>query len=366
LAHAVTTRATGVHKPAMSRSPARAHDKFWTKHRDIGLSVVWQCIGVVEGATVRQRHSSATGVLAVAWRTVKSQECAEYGHSRYVFGRDLDNEEGVKVVRYSFDAEAALAKLPDDTIIDGEVVALDDKGKPSFNALQNYSSSKATLVYYVFDVMILAGRDLTQEKLTTRRELLAQKVLPRLSEPIRSLPDLPGTPTDLIEAVRREGLEGLVAKHSESAYEAGERSGRWSKMRINEGQEFVIGGYTIGSSAFDALIFGYYEGSRLLYAARTRNGFTPALRQALMKRFHGLETPECPFANLPEKKSGRWGQGLTAAKMKDCRWLKPKLVAQFEFVEWTPDNHLRHSRFVALREDKPARSLVRETAKGNE
>jgi bifunctional non-homologous end joining protein LigD len=261
---------------------------------------------------------------------------------------------------------AALAKLPEDTVIDGEIVALDDAGKPSFNALQNYSSSKTTLVYYVFDVMILAGRDLRQEKLTTRRELLAQKVLSRLSEPIRSLPDLPGTLTDLIEAVRREGLEGLVAKNSESAYEAGERSGRWSKMRINEGQEFVIGGNTVGSTAFDALVFGYYEGSRLLYAARTRNGFTPALRQALMKRFRGLETTECPFANLPEKKSGRWGQGLTAAKMKDCRWLKPKLVAQFEFVEWTPDNHLRHSRFIALREDKPARSVFRETAKGNE
>ncbi len=256
---------------------------------------------------------------------------------------------------------AALSELPDDTVIDGEVVALDDSGRPSFNALQNFASSKATLVYYVFDVMVLAGTDLRAEPFTVRRQMLGEKVLSLVSEPIRPLPDLPGSLDDLIEAVKRSGLEGLVAKHRDSTYEAGERSGRWCKMRINAGQEFVIAGYTVHPSTFDALIFGYYEGSELMYAARTRNGFTPALRQALMKRFKGLEITECPFANLPEKKSGRWGQGLTAAKMKDCRWLKPKLVGQFEFAEWTPDNHLRHSRFIALRDDKPPRSVVRES-----
>jgi bifunctional non-homologous end joining protein LigD len=92
-------------------------------------------------------------------------------------------------------------------------------------------------------------------------------------------------------------------------------------MRVNQGQEFVIGGYTPGSQYFDALIYGYYEGGKLMYAARTRNGFTPALREQLFKRFSKLETVECPFANLPEAKSGRWGAGLTAAKMKECRWL---------------------------------------------
>jgi len=131
-------------------------------------------------------------------------------------------------------------------------------------------------------------------------------------------------------------------------------------MRINGGQEFVIGGYTPSPKNFDALIFGYYEGSRLIYVARTRNGFTPRFRDQLFKRLRDLQIPECPFSNLPEKTPGRWGQGLTAVKMKDCRWLKPVLVGQFEFVEWTPDNHLRHSRFVALRGDKPARDVHRE------
>jgi bifunctional non-homologous end joining protein LigD len=119
-----------------------------------------------------------------------------------------------------------------------------------------------------------------------------------------------------------------------------------------QGQEFVIGGYTMGGRTFDALIFGYYDGDRLMYAARTRAGFTPTSRAELLRRFHGLEIAECPFANLPEKRAGRWGEGLTAEKMTDCIWLKPVLVGQFEFLEWTPDGHLRHSRFVGIREDK--------------
>jgi ATP-dependent DNA ligase len=117
-------------------------------------------------------------------------------------------------------------------------------------------------------------------------------------------------------------------------------------MRINKGQEFVIGGYTRGGRSFDALVFGYYDGGKLLYVSRTRNGFTPSSREKLLTHFKRLEIARCPFANLPESKAGRWGQGLTVEKMKECVWLKPVLVGQFEFAEWTPDNHLRHSRFV--------------------
>ena len=92
-------------------------------------------------------------------------------------------------------------------------------------------------------------------------------------------------------------------------------------MRVNRGQEFVIGGYTPSSKNFDALIFGYYERKDLMYVARTRNGFTPALREHIFKRFRGLEVQQCPFVNLPEARGGRWGQGLTAARMKECRSL---------------------------------------------
>jgi len=254
---------------------------------------------------------------------------------------------------------AGLARLPDETVIDGEVVALGPDGRPSFNALQNLSSD-APVFYYVFDVMVLAGRDVQAESLAKRRALLETRVVPALDEPVLYSGELRAGLRDLIHSVRVHGFEGLVAKRRDSRYEPGLRSGAWMKMRINRGQEFVIGGYTIGTNTFDALIFGYYEQDRLIYAARTRNGFTPALRQQLFKKFRGLEIAECPFANLPETKSGRWGAGLTQAKMKDCRWLKPVLVGQFEFLEWTGDNHLRHTKFVGLREDKPAREVTRE------
>jgi DNA ligase D-like protein (predicted ligase) len=253
-----------------------------------------------------------------------------------------------------------LAKLPDDTVVDGEVIAFDEDGRPSFNALQNFGSAAAPAVYYVFDVMMLAGRDVMREPLEVRRALLEKKVLPKLTEPVRYAAPFDASLPVLVESVKAQGFEGLVAKRRNSAYEPGLRSGAWMKMRVNRGQEFVIGGYTRGTKTFDALVFGYYEGDRLIYVARTRNGFTPVMRAKLFRKFKSLETGDCPFVNLPEAKSGRWGQGLTNAKMAECVWLKPVLVGQFEFLEWTGENHLRHSRFVGLREDKDPKRVVRE------
>jgi DNA ligase D-like protein (predicted ligase) len=255
---------------------------------------------------------------------------------------------------------AALARLPDDTVIDGEIVAFDEEGRPSFNALQNNGANATPIAYYVFDVMVLAGKDVRHEPLHERRQLLEKKVLPLLPEPVRYSAPLEAELPVLIQSVRLHGFEGLVAKRRNSLYESGLRSGAWMKMRVNRGQEFVIGGYTRGTTTFDALVFGYYERDKLIYVARTRSGFTPASRTQLFKRFKGLEIDDCPFANLPEARSGRWGQGLTREKMADVQWLEPVLVGQFEFVEWTPDNHLRHSRFVGLREDRRAREVGRE------
>ena len=254
----------------------------------------------------------------------------------------------------------ALDRLPDNTVVDGEIVAFDEEGRPSFNALQNYGSAPGPVVYYVFDVLVLSGRDVRREPLEKRRALLETKVLPRLPEPVRYSAPLNAELPVLIQSVKAHGFEGLVAKRRNSPYEPGLRSGAWMKMRVNRGQEFVIGGYTRGTKTFDALIFGYYDEGRLIYVARTRNGFTPAGRAQLFRRFKGLEIDACPFANLPEAKSGRWGQGLTKAKMAECQWLKPVLVGQFEFLEWTGENHLRHSKFIALRDDKAATDVSRE------
>jgi DNA ligase D-like protein (predicted ligase) len=255
----------------------------------------------------------------------------------------------------------ALAYLPDETVIDGEVVALDETGKPSFNGLQNYGSATAPIYFYAFDVLILGGKNLMDQSLAARREMLSSAIVPNVRDPVREVPCFDVKLADLVSAVRAQGLEGIVAKRLDSVYEPGARSGAWRKMRINRGQEFVIAGYTKGGRSFDALVFGYYDGARLVYVARTRNGFTPASRERLMERFNQLEIQECPFVNLPEARAGRWGQGLTAEKMRDCVWLSPVLVGQFEFVEWTPDNHLRHSRFIGLRDDKKAREIRSES-----
>jgi DNA ligase D-like protein (predicted ligase) len=254
----------------------------------------------------------------------------------------------------------ALAAMPHETVIDGEVVALDEDGRPSFNLLQNYGSAGAPLHFFIFDVLVLKGRGVMGESLTERRKLLEKHVFPKMSEPIRYSPVLEGPLKDLIHSVKAQRLEGLVAKRKDSRYEPGLRSGAWQKMRVNQGQKLVIAGYTPSPKNFDALVVGYYDGPSLMYAARTRNGFTPASRAELFKKLKPLEIKECPFANLPEKKAGRWGVGLTAAKMQECRWLTPALVGQFEFVEWTEDLHLRHSRFIGLREDKKAADVRRE------
>jgi ATP-dependent DNA ligase len=164
-------------------------------------------------------------------------------------------------------------------------------------------------------------------------------------------------PTDLIQAAKEMTLEGIIAKRKNSLYEPGKRSGAWLKYRINRGQEFVIGGYTPGHP-FDALIVGYYEGEKLYYVGKVRNGFVPQVRREVYRKSKGLEIDACPFANLPERKRTMWA--LTRDEMKNCMWLQPELVAQIEFAEWTPDNHLRHSKFIGLREDKEAREVVRE------
>lgn len=130
----------------------------------------------------------------------------------------------------------------------------------------------------------------------------------------------------MLQFVKQHGLEGVVAKRADSVYEAGKRTGSWSRHRINLGQEFVIGGYTPAPRGFDALIVGFYRGTDLIYAARVRAGFIPATRREVFAKIKRLKTARCPFANLAELSEGRWGQGLTAEKMKACVWLRPEAV----------------------------------------
>jgi bifunctional non-homologous end joining protein LigD len=250
----------------------------------------------------------------------------------------------------------ACERLPPGTLVDGEIVALDESGRVSFNLLQHHRSKAQALLFYVFDVLVYRGRSLLNVPLSARRETLSETFKDIKAAPIAPSETLDARAADLVRVAREFGFEGIVAKRKDSVYESGKRTGAWVKYKVNRGQEFVVGGYTPGNP-FDALIVGYYETDRLMYAAKVRNGFVPQLRREVASKFKGLQIDACPFANLPEKKR-TWA--LTKEEMKNCVWLKPELVAQIEFTEWTPDGHLRHSRFVGLREDKEAREVVRE------
>lgn len=251
----------------------------------------------------------------------------------------------------------ACERLPPGTLVDGEIVALDARGRVSFNLLQHHRSKAQALLFYVFDVLTYRGQSLMQEPLKHRREVLTEAFKGIKAAPIGLSETLGANVDELTRVAKEFGFEGIVAKRKDSVYESGKRTGAWVKYKVNRGQEFVIGGYTPGNP-FDALIVGYYEGDRLLYAAKVRNGFVPQLRRDVGAKFKGLVIDHCPFANLPERKRTQWA--LTKEEMKNCVWLKPELVAQIEFTEWTPDGHLRHSRFVGLREDKAARDVSRE------
>lgn len=257
---------------------------------------------------------------------------------------------------------SAFETLDNDTTVDGEIVALDGNGRPSFNLLQNSRSKALPVLFYAFDLLNLAGHSTIGLPLTIRRQMLKDAVRAKLKDPVRFSETLRASPRDLVAAAKKQGLEGIVAKRLNSLYEPGQRSGSWLKYRTSKGQELVIGGYMPGNNDFDSLLVGYYDARQLLFIGKVKNGFTPALKQQVFTNFKGLGTAKCPFVNLPESKNARRGEALTPEVMKKCCWLKPELVAQVAFTDWTAANHLRHSRFIALREDKDARDVVHERA----
>ncbi len=238
-------------------------------------------------------------------------------------------------------------------LFDGEVVALEADGSSSFQSLQNaFSEKKAgSLVYYVFDLLYLDGTNLTKAPLEDRKRLLAEVVGAGLG-PVRDAGYIVGEgPQFFAEACQRR-LEGIICKRRDRPYRPG-RSAEWLKVKCSHHEEFVVGGYTPPSGArigFGALLLGYYDGGKLRYAGRVGTGFTDAFLEELTKRLEQLEQKESPFVDL----QGRTGQA------RGVHWLKPKLVAQVAFGEWTRDGHLRHPSFQGLREDKPAEQVTRE------
>jgi bifunctional non-homologous end joining protein LigD len=246
-------------------------------------------------------------------------------------------------------------------LIDGEIVALSEDGRPSFQALQHRSSHPRHLVVlYAFDLLHLDGRDLMGEPLFERRAQLP-KVIGQ-DPTIRLSRELPGSTAAIVHALQAAGIEGVVAKRRDSIYQPGERSDAWVKLKLERQQEFVIGGYRPeGAGGLDALLVGYYERTKLQFAGKVRAGFTQHIRREVVGRLKPLVVRDCPFTNLPDASSGRWGGGISADQMHAMRWTKPELVAQIRFTEWTADSRLRHAAFLGLRIDKAAREVRRES-----
>jgi DNA ligase D-like protein (predicted ligase) len=230
-------------------------------------------------------------------------------------------------------------------VVDGEIVALDEQGRASFQELQNRKTSQRPIIYYVFDLLHLNGRDILDRPLAERKALL-DKIGARFVDPLRLNPLFRTALPPLVKQVKALGLEGIVAKRSASIYIPGRESDSWQKHRFNREGEFVIGGYVAAGTNFSSIIVGEYRGKELFYVKRVAAGFTPSLREQVFKELQRLITDKGPFVNLPEPNKS--GHGLTAEKMKDCVWVKPERRCELEFVERTASGRLRHAVFRRL------------------
>jgi bifunctional non-homologous end joining protein LigD len=260
---------------------------------------------------------------------------------------------------------AALKKLKiRDAVLDGEIVALDNHGVSSFQLLQAFElgEKRPPLYFYAFDLLQINGKDLKGKPLNERKELL-ETLLEGAPACLRFSASLGREAKHLLKEARKLGLEGLIGKRADSRYEPGSRSGAWIKLKIQKQQEFVIGGYSEPTGTrqhFGALLIGFQKQGRLKFCGKVGTGFNARLLKNLHSQFRTIAQTNCPFSNLPEKRRGRFGAGLTVAEMRRCHWLQPRMVAQIRFSEWTRDGKLRQPVYLGLREDKDAADVVRE------
>jgi bifunctional non-homologous end joining protein LigD len=248
--------------------------------------------------------------------------------------------------------EVARAVKTPDCVLDGEVCALDERGRPSFSAMQQ-GKPETPIVYEAFDLLELEGESLVEMPLSERRRRLGA-LLDRRNRTVR-LSEVFEDGAALYEAAQEQELEGIVAKRADSPYREGKRTREWLKIKTHGRQEFVIAGYTKGqgrrSGRFGSLVLGVWRGDELEYAGNVGTGFTDQVIDELLAKLRPLETKTVPFREIPK---------MPKVKRSDVAWVKPELVAEVEFVEWTHDGRLRAPSFQGLREDKPAREVHRE------
>ncbi|MDQ5849070.1 MAG: DNA ligase D [Pseudomonadota bacterium] len=234
-------------------------------------------------------------------------------------------------------------------VLDGELVAFDAAGKPSFSAMQNRAPQT---IFYCFDLVHFAGIDLREAPYADRRRYLAQCLLP---SPLVQLVHAAEDGVALHEAALASGLEGVVGKRKASRYEAGRRSGSWLKVKSANSADFVVGGYTKGKgsrASLGALLVGYWDGGELRYASHVGSGFDSDSLAQVQAKLAGLKRDACPFAEKPE---------LNAPTL----WVEPEVVAEVKFQSWTEDGHLRAPVFLRLRDDIDAKEVRRAQPTGS-
>ncbi|HWP19000.1 MAG TPA: DNA ligase D [Burkholderiaceae bacterium] len=248
-----------------------------------------------------------------------------------------------------------------DSWLDGEIVVLDDRGLPDFNALQNAfeRSAEADIVYFVFDAPFLDGKDLRQVPLRDRRLALQQRLEGRWGARVFFSESFDAPPEQMREAACRMGLEGVILKRPDAPYVSA-RGETWIKLKCSWRQEFVVGGYTLRADAPDqvgSLLLGYHDDhGRLKFAGSVGTGWGAKTGRELLVALRRLEAKRPPFDG--EVKRGRW----TRRRPGSEHWVKPQLVVEVSFGDWTPDGHVRHASFKGLRIDQPADAVTREQA----
>jgi bifunctional non-homologous end joining protein LigD len=238
-----------------------------------------------------------------------------------------------------------------DAWLDGEAVVLNAAGVPDFNALQNAFDrlGKAQIVLFVFDLMWMNGTDLRAWPLRDRRAVLADLMATVDSPLVRYSDDFTDDPASILKSARKMKLEGIIGKRADASYRSG-RSPNWIKLKCNRQQEFVVGGIARGQSGVDSLLLGVFDpDGSLRYVGSVPPYFTRRQATAFFARAQVQES--APFRKNPK-----------AEREREYVWLKPEIVVEVSFREWTPRGELRHTKFLALRDDKPAREVTMEPA----
>lgn len=284
-------------------------------------------------------------LFEIKWDGYRAIAYVENGHAQLI-SRRLNS-----FTETYYPVTAALEETTLNAVLDGEIVAVNEKGIPNFQLLQNWQNTPAQLQFYIFDILWLDGYDITQLPLNERKKILLSQ-LPADHPVLRYSDHVVGKGNDFFDAAMKQGLEGIMAKNGDSTYEIGKRSRDWLKIKVNQRQEVIIAGFTRPRNTrkhFGALMLGVYEENKLVYVGHTGSGFTDKSLEEVYSKLVPLVSDDCPFEDCP-----RGNMPVT--------WVRPQLVCEIKFSEWTKGRMARHPIFMGLRVDKKPKDVRFEKA----